>query len=229
MFKLIWSKKFVIVILALLVALLPVAMTREATALSRTIVTGIGIDKQGDDYTVYAEHIIFNFDPFGVMEREILKGQGKTIQEALTEIGHNQGRTVSFSHTTIILLGPGLRDGDAFFALEFFLRQQNLNNSAVVMATEGDPMKLMEKSIERGDVRSGKLQKIAQYNRNTGGFTHTTLDSLFKDGLTRGYGRVALVEVEEDEIENTRDSVKLTVDPGWHILRLEDGEKTSFA
>jgi len=206
---LIWSKKFVILTLALLVAVLPMAITKQPLALSKTIVTAIGIDKIDDEYKVVCEHIIFNFDPFGVMERELVSAEAPTIDEALDEIGRHQGRTISFSHCTIILLGNGLEEENIMDLLRPFLLNSTLNNSAVLLWTEDDVEELLQASIEIGDVRSAKLQQIAEFNRNDARFKSTNLESFFKDSLGRdGRAKITIVRKGDNELENSGRFVK---------------------
>ena len=199
MFKLLWEKKIAIIVAVLLVVLLPIAMTKESIVLSKTIVTAVGIEKTHDGkYTVYTEVIIFNFDPFGVQEREIHQSTAQTIDEALIEIGVNRGKTISLSHCTIITLDHSLKDENLMELLDVFLQRNDLNNSAVLFWTTSGVEKLMEASIERGDARAGLLQQIAAFNRNRDGFTSTNLELFFKDMLRNQKAKIPLVEVDKE-------------------------------
>jgi len=210
MFKLIWQKKFVILTLVALVALLPMAITKQSLALSKTIVTAIGIDFDNGEYKIVCEHIIFNFDPFGVMERELVSATAPTIDEALKEISHNQGRTISFSHCTVILLGDGLQGKNLLNLLRPFLLNSDLNNSAALFWTEEDVHDLLEASIEIGDVRSAKLQQIAEFNRTNRNFKATTLERFFKDSLGRsGRAKITIMSKgDNNSLENTGEVIR---------------------
>ena len=211
MFKALWKKKFVIITLALLVAFLPMAMTKEATVLGKTIVTAIGIDKQNDEYAVFIESMIFNFDPFGVPERELTSATAPTIDAALEEIGMNMGRKISFSHCSIILLGSGLVDEDLVELLFPFLKKPQLSNGAVMMYTDDDVEEVMRISEETGDVRSAKLQQIAAFNKNrTNQRIATTLEEFFRNSKGRdGRARLSVIEIEDEALVNSDRVVEL--------------------
>ncbi|MCL2755592.1 MAG: hypothetical protein FWE45_00890 [Firmicutes bacterium] len=212
MFKVIWAKKFLILFLVALIAVLPMAMTKQPLALSQTIVTALGIDKINGEYKVVCEHIIFNFDPFGVMERELVTATAPSIDDAFNEIGRSQGRTISFSHCTIIILGDGLREENFADLLKPFLLKSTLSNSAVLLYTDDDIEELMQASIEIGDVRSAKLQQIAEFNRQDNRFTSTSLERFFKDSLGRNrMSKITKVRIgENDTIENEGEYVTLS-------------------
>jgi len=205
MWKTLWRKKFVIIALAFLVAFLPMAMTRDASVLSKTIVTAIGIDKSGGEVSVTIESLIFNFDPFGVPERELTSATAPTIDEALYEISLNMGRRISFSHTSLILLGAGLDDTDLTELLHPFLLKPQLNNGAVLMWTEDDVETVLQTSIDTGDVRSAKLQQLATFNaKPTTDRISTSLEEFFRNSLGRsGNARINIIELDGDELVNS--------------------------
>jgi len=203
MFKLIWQKKFLIIVLVLLVALLPIAMTRESVVLSKTLLTAIGIDKQGDEYTVYGEHFIFNFDPFGVMEREMVDGSGATVEDALADIGRKLGKRVSLTHCTVMILGKGLTEESLVPILKPFLLKPQLSNTCTLFYTESDVGSLLETSIEIGDARSGRLQVIAEFNRKQNDFKSTHIERFLRDSMgRRGIAKIAIIAEEDGEIIN---------------------------
>ena len=197
-FKLLWRKKFVILVLALLVAFLPMAMTKEATALSKTIVTALGIDIQDGRYLVHTESFVFNFDPFGVPERKLSTALAPTIDEALAEIGMNQGRSLSFSHCSLVLLGSGLENTDLVELLMPFLKMPRFSNAAVLMWTNDDVEEVLSVSQATGDVRSAKLQQIAAFNsKKTTPRVSTNLEQFMRNMLGReGRAELNIIELE---------------------------------
>jgi len=208
--KTLWRKKFVIITLAILIAFLPMAMTNEATVLSKTILTAIGIDKKDDEYIVTVENMIFNFDPFGVPEREHTTAVASTIDEALAEISTNKGRKISFSHCSLVLLGSGLADTNLVNLLMPFLIKPQFSNGAILMWTENDIEKVFETSEEIGDVRSGKLQQIATFNKRTDGRVATSLEEFIRNSKSRdGIARLNIIEESDGDIINSNRVIEL--------------------
>jgi len=204
----IWQRKFLIIILAMLIALLPMAVSRQSMALTRTILTAIGIDKDGSDIVVYGEHVLFNFDPFGIPERHIAVGRGETLDAALREISVNMGRTISFSHCTLIIIGSELYDTDLVELMQPLYDNNQLNNAAALVYTESDVETLIETSIESGDVRSAKLQQIVEFNRTHEDKYFTSLERFFKaNAREHRTAKMPVINVEGGDLQNTGDAV----------------------
>ncbi|MCL2229101.1 MAG: hypothetical protein FWC00_04715 [Firmicutes bacterium] len=201
---LLWQKKILIVFLVFMVAFVPFAMTQQSVVLERAIVTGLAIDKQDGKYVVYTEVLMFNFDPFGVPERELLKATADNLQDALREIGDNEGRIVSLSHCTVITLGSGLEGENILDLLMPFMLEPHPSNACVLFYTTGDVEALMKASIETGDARSARIQQIAEFNRRQNRFVHADIEDFFKRSKSGDRTvRVAVLSEQEGTISNT--------------------------
>ena len=195
------KKKFLVIALAFLVVFLPFAITAQSTTLSRTVTTAMAIDKDGDTYTVYLEHMMFTFDPLDGPERKLISASADSIEEALTKIGHNRGRTISLSHCSIIILGPGIQEDDFLEILLPFAHRVDLNNATAVFITNSDVEELMEASIENGDMRSALLQQIAAFNKERKQ-NFKTLGCIVKKLLRNEQVEIPTISLEDDEIKN---------------------------
>ncbi|MCL2846701.1 MAG: hypothetical protein FWE38_03355 [Firmicutes bacterium] len=210
MIKWIWKKKIVIVALVLTVALLPFALTKPTVVITKTIVTAMGIDKADDGYTVYTESLIFNFDPFGVPEREIHFATAETIPAAMKIIGQNRGRKLSLSHCTVITLGHELEESDFIKLLWPFIKRNDMSNSAVLFWTD-DPVKgVMQTSIDLGDARSALLQQMAEFNRRTDKFAAKTLEEFVKDMMRDGQSELGVINIKGEEMINEGKTKKVS-------------------
>jgi len=200
---LLWRKKYLFIIIAFTVAILPFAITKESVVLSRAIMTAIAIDYVDDEYVVVGEHFIFNFDPFGVMEREVIVGRGESIDKAIDDIGRNMGKTVSLTHTTIFILGEGLKDKDLADMLIPFAKMPHVRNDAQLFYTTSDIEKLVQASIDTGDARSGRIQQIATYNRKQDHMPAVNLEGFLKDSLrSNSVASIPVLELVDGVIQN---------------------------
>jgi len=209
--KTFWRKKFVIIAIVALTILVPMAATRQSTVLSRSIVTAMAINYSAGEYTVYTEVLIFNFDPFGVPEREVHHASALTIEEALIEIGENRGRRVSLSHCSVIVLGQGFVDSGKNLQevlMPLFMRP-DLNNSAAIFYSVDDLEELLMASAEQGDARSAMLQQIAEFNQRNKSRTFMSLEKFIKQSLEKR-DTIILPEItkSDGEIRN-EDVVKI--------------------
>ena len=200
----IWQKKFALIAIALLIALLPMAVTKETVVLSKTLLTAIGIERDGTGFAVHGEALIFNFDPFGIQEREVWSATADTIEECLTIIGRNRGRTVSLSHCTIILLSEDMLTDTLTDDLRYLLDRTDLNNSCVLFPTDVPVDDLLHASRERGDARSALLQQIGTFNRmRDNHFVGTTLERFYMDMLGKNAtSKIGLIGLQDGEIIN---------------------------
>jgi len=207
--KSVWDKKFLLILLAFMIIFLPVAMTREPVVLSKLLLTSIGIEKDESGYVVHGEIFIFNFDPFGVMERELVKGEGATVDEALTNMGHNLGQTPSLSHCSVIILGNGTQGEDILELLKPFATSSQINNSCALFYTTSDMEELMQTSIDTGDARSGRIHAISAFNKRQNKMTSTNLEQFFIGSMHGNKTiHISRLTVEDNRIINERTPVK---------------------
>jgi len=209
MFKLLWQKKFLLIFLAIVIALLPVAATKQPVVLSKALVTCFGIDYADGVYKVYGEKVIFNFDPFGILERKTLSDEGETVEKAMKAIERSFGRKISFTHCTLIILGKGLVENkprdEILVALEYFYERRELSNSAAVITSKSDMEKLLEVSDELGDVQSGLLQRLVEFNRKDSQKTFINLQKVFKQYKKGRAIRIPIINVTDEQLENDGD------------------------
>ena len=200
----VWNKKFLLIIMVALVALLPMAMAKESIVLRKALFTSIGVDYIDNEYHVYGEIFKFGFDPFAEMERELYIGKGTSLQGALDDLERNLGKTPSFSHCSLFIIGKGLVDRDLLQLMKPFALKPQMSNSCIVLYSESDLGQLIQTSLDLGDPRAGRLQFIANFNKRTRGFVSTNMERFFKDSM-RGDRTVKVAKVEESDGEIIND------------------------
>lgn len=207
MFKYLWSRKFALLAIAILVALLPIAMTKEPITLSRTIATAIGIDYVDGEFVVHAEIVVFSFNPQDGRESELVTERGATVMEAFDKMGKDRGMTVSFTHCTIVIIGTGvLNSNETVAQIIRPIYKSEISNGAVLFYTKSDIQNIMQQSIESGNMRSGLLQQIAEWNRKHHKNKNTTIERFYKNNALGRDAFLILTELDtsdEPKIVNT--------------------------
>lgn len=211
MFRLIWQKKIALAFVVLLVLTLPVAITRPAEMLSKSIITTVGIEKQGDTYVVTGEVVVNQFNEFGGKFIEIISGEGENLNQAFNAISRTRGRTVSLAHCSLIILGSGLEEENIAHLLTFLLHRTEINNSCSLLWTDTDMETLLTLSKESADNRTNHLQQIAEFNRRNQFGAPATLQNFYKDYLRLSKtSLIPTVTIEDELIHNPNEVAVFT-------------------
>ena len=146
--KFIWSKKFLLIAMLLLVVLLPNTITRDLQIMNTAVITVIGIDTNDDALTVHAE-IIVPTTGEKAPKYEIETKEGTDIIAILKNIEKEMGKEVSLAHCVAVIF-----DGEPDVAVlnKISGRYGLRSNTAVI--TNGDPV----------DLDSEKTKQTLKYN-----------------------------------------------------------------
>jgi hypothetical protein len=132
LFKSIWKKKALILFIAVLVLLLPQAVSRPAQVFSKALLTEITIDKLEDNYSLAGKAVIL---PDDEKPKEI-SAVGKSLGEAINKMAEDTNREISFAHCTLIIIGEGLAEENLTDTLRYFLYKTELNNNCTLAYKE---------------------------------------------------------------------------------------------
>jgi len=187
-----------LVIILVLAFVFPTGLSNQAKLNMRTIVTGLGIDKTDNGYTVTAQVVktVSGTESSGIgAEIEFISDDAKTISKGLSKLLYKAGKVSAFSHTNFIILGKDVLKEDATRCLDLFLRDRLIKNSALILfakdkaSDEIKKTKNLELSVGLG------LQKVFSFKQaESDGLMMTVLDFLV-DNET--YGKTAVASVFE--------------------------------
>jgi len=104
---------------------------------SRVVVTGIGIDKDGENYRVSAQVFTPQIDGTKTQKKSVVTADGKTIGFAVAQLSLKTGRVATASHCKLIVLGQSLLTESVLDPLNYFVTDLEINWGAVVVATNG--------------------------------------------------------------------------------------------
>ena len=136
----IWNKKFFIVFVALMVFLLPQALSRPAQMSMKAVLTEITISKANDEYTIDAKMVTVNID-----EPKEVSGSGRTLAHAINDLSNVTQRNVSFAHCTQIIIGEGMEDENICDLLRYFVYRAEMNNNCALAWKEAGRKTTIEK------------------------------------------------------------------------------------
>ncbi len=177
-----FKKHVAIIILMVIVLVFPIGISNQARINMRTLVTGVAIDKEGDEYTVTAQIVKTSpgqESPGSSAEINFISDSAKTLAEAVSRLSFKAGKASAFSHTSFIIVGKEASNEDVSQFLDYFVRDKILKNSALVLFSnekaedEIKKTKNLELSVGVG------LQKVFLYKeKESDGVMVTVLDFL---------------------------------------------------
>ncbi len=125
------------------------------------IVVAMGIDRSDKGYTVSAQIAIPQATDSGSGGNDsVVAGNGKTVAEAVDDIGTKTGWYPKLVFCNIILLGKDATTQNVMKELDFFLRTDKVQNTCLIAATEEKAQDLLAAVSPLDQISSFALQKI---------------------------------------------------------------------
>lgn len=126
------------------------------------IVTAIAVDIKDDDYNVTLQIAIPQGGGSGSNENDkaVIEGTGKTVAEAIGNVGSVTGWFPNLSFCNLILIGEEVVKTDVLECLDYFARSIKVQDSAILASTEGEAKEVLKKSSPLDNISSFALQKI---------------------------------------------------------------------
>ena len=126
-----------------------------------SIITAFAIDKDSDGYVVCAQVAVHeSTDANAENKKASLSGKGKTVGEAIKNIGDNSGWFPKLAFCNLILLGNSLAEDNVVNVLDYFAKTLRLQDSALVALSEHSAKELLEIGTPLDNISSFALQKI---------------------------------------------------------------------
>ncbi len=187
-------KKHIGLIILLAIALVfPTSLNYQARLNMRIIVTGLAIDKSGEDYQVTAQIVQTspgNEKPGTSAEIDFITDKGESLSEAVSNLSYKAGKVAAFSHTNFVVLGKSMFEEDITKCLDYFIRDKIIKNSALLLFASGSAEEELKKT-QSAELSVGiGLQKVFLFKENEGdGLMITLIDFLNRN---KSYGKSAV-------------------------------------
>ena len=176
-------KKHIVLIILLAIALVfPTSLSYQARLNMRVIVTGLAIDKTGDEYMLTAQIVKTspgNESPGQSAMIDFVTDKAKNLSEAVSKLAYKAGKVSAFSHTNFLVLGDSLLKEDVTKCLDYFIRDKVIKNSALVLFSGGSAEEEIKKTKDTELSVGIGLQKVFLFKENEGdGLMVTLIDFL---------------------------------------------------
>lgn len=126
------------------------------------VILAAGVDKAEEGFSVTAQIAVpkgSDRTTGGTSSVEI-EGKGKTVSDCISQIYTETGWVPKLVFCDLIVLGEELADGDVFSALDYFLRNEYMPDSALVAVYEGKAGDLLSSTSAIDDASSLAIEKL---------------------------------------------------------------------
>lgn len=198
------------IILIIIILVFPMCVSNQSRLSMRTIVTGVAIDKDGEEYKVTAQIVKTSpgqESPGSSAEINFITDSAKTLSEAVKKLSFKAGKASAFSHTSFIIVGKDATNEDVTQFLDYFVRDKILKNSALILfaddkaSDEIKKTKNLELSVGIG------LQKVFLYKeKESDGLMVTVLDFLNDNQSYSNTALASIVSLKPSEKEESQSS-----------------------
>ena len=170
------------IILLIIVLVFPTSLSNQAKLNMRIIVTGIAVDKVGDEYEVTAQ--IVKTSPgskSGGADAQVdfITDKAPLLSAAVAKLAYKAGKVSAFSHTNYVILGKSMLEENLSASLDYFIRDKIIKNSALILFSE-DSAKDEIKKTKNTELSVGiGLQKVFLFKEyESDGIMMTMMDFL---------------------------------------------------
>ena len=174
--------------------LLPPEVDRNA------IVTAVGIDKAGEEYSVSFLRFVPQANSNYAEKLEVITTSGKNIAQNLEKASVIMGKNLNLNHTESIVLGNSILEEDISIILDFFVRAPIVLNGCLLCASNVSAKETIEMANSLNDNSGMKLEDILRYAEINYYGRESTLETFFG-----GYysptktSLISFVEVQDGE------------------------------
>lgn len=126
-----------------------------------SIITAVAIDIENDEYLLTAQSAVPEAtDTNTENQKAQLSGKGKTVGEALKNLGDNSGWFPKLAFCNLIILGNQLANDSVVKVLDYFAKTLRVQDSALVVIAENNAKDLLSLSTPFDNISSFAMQKI---------------------------------------------------------------------
>jgi len=181
-----FKKHVGLVILLAIVIAFPASMSTQARLNMRIIITGLAIDKTDSGYEVTAQ--IVKTAPGSGAEKsgatlDYVTDSGDTIVSAISKLSYRSGKVAGFSHTNFILLGKEMLDENLVQTLNYFLRDNLIKDSVLLLIAKDSAKDELKNTKELGLSVGLEIQKVFVYKEKESDGAMTSLVSFVNKSL----------------------------------------------
>jgi len=132
------------------------------------IVSGVGIDADGDKFLVSAELVKMSPGEEGEsgMKAVVISSEGDTVTEALDDITRKTSGNLHFNHCRVVLIGESAARSGIDFAIDLILQDFDFHTSSGIVIARGAPAsEILSGKPENQSTMAYEISKMLSVNQ----------------------------------------------------------------
>ena len=164
MTKKIFKNKFVIAVAILLLFLLATTITKSPQTYGRSVVIGVGLDKQDGQYLFSTQILEPKINQGFADNLQVYGATGENCLEAMEKLTVDIGKIAGLGNTSVIVLSQEIAEEGISSFLDFFIRSNRLNDNPLLVVTKDSAQQLLL-DISKVDASfSLNLNSLSKFN-----------------------------------------------------------------
>lgn len=185
--------------------LLPSAVSVPSQLQTTAIVSGIGIDKEGEEISLSAQILIPQPSTSYSPKSTVISGTGKDLMDAISAVELKTGQNLGLAHCYIIVLGDEICNDNLIETLDFLMRSNIMGNNTALIHTSKKAEDILKVSSQFSESDINNLQNIAKFNKENYNSASTSLIELFSEYALPASASV-IGTIDSDESSNGQSS-----------------------
>ncbi len=149
---------------------IPQSFSYQAKLNMRVVVTGMGVDKTEEGYSITAQVVMpspGSESGGGSATLGMICEQGKNISEGVQKIAYKIGKTAGLSHMSFVVVGQNMLDENLAEVLDFFVRDKEINSSVMLLVSPTTAKEMIKQTKNLELSASVGLQKVFIYKQGS--------------------------------------------------------------
>ncbi len=156
-------KKWLALVAAFVFALIFGSSLNAKPINNRAVVVGMAIDKaESGEVEITAQILMTKSSSDKSLEGKEISAIGDTVAGAFSQISISTSMDVSLAHCNLIVLGKGILEHNAFYPLDYLMRNAYLSENAMLVGTMGKAKDILKTEIAFSKISSFYAQRALE-------------------------------------------------------------------
>lgn len=193
--------KIMIFIFVIFILLFPITINLPDQSQTYSIVLGVGVDKDGDEYEISTQILTSKANQGFLESLQVHSAKGKNILDAVEELSLHLGRISGFGNTSVIVFCEKIAKEGIAEHLDFFLRSNRLNGNPFIIITKENAKDVLSDVAKIDESFNYNLNSLARLNQDFANGTVLTLES-FLNNFYSGTTASVVSQINQTNQEN---------------------------
>lgn len=165
--KKITKSKILLIVFAVMCLFIPASINKPKQTDDRTLVIGVGVDKEDDGYLMSAQVLVPEANQVFKETLQVYTAKGQSMLECVQYMSLHFGKVMGMGNVSVLAFGDEMAKEGIAQTLDFFMRSNRLNDNATIVTTNTKAKDLLEKVATIDKSFSYSINNLAKLNNET--------------------------------------------------------------